>query len=419
MTPQDFQNFLNENPPSDKSRAWKLYHNQGHEIACQWVLNHQGFLPQASVPFNVWGRNNIEQATIDQMTDAMRIPVAVAGALMPDAHLGYGLPIGGVWALQNAVSPYAVGFDIGCRMRLTVFNVPWGYFNRDHLGRTLQRCTAFGKGANTGGTLDHPVLWLQGFDDIKFLRDLRDLARYQLGSSGSGNHFVEFGEVNGSLALLSHSGSRGLGHRIAEHYGGIAEQQIGTDNPILTRLAWLDLDTEGAEYWAAMELAGEYAKANHHVIHNRIMRELDLGQPALVIENHHNFAWKEDIGGEQLIVHRKGATPAATLEVGIIPTSMTTPAYIVEGKGNEAALNSASHGAGRKMSRKAALNTFTVADQEANLKAAGVTLVDGVKADTLDESPMAYKDGAEVMAEQTDLVKIIGQFNPKVVKMDG
>jgi tRNA-splicing ligase RtcB (3'-phosphate/5'-hydroxy nucleic acid ligase) len=216
------------------------------------------------------------------------------------------------------------------------------------------------------------------------------------------------------LGLLSHSGSRGLGANIADHYTRIAKQKRPLPGEA-KNLAWLDLnEQEGIEYWIAMNLAGDYAAACHHVIHEKIARQLGR-QPLTQVENHHNFAWKEIWEGREVIVHRKGATPAAKDVLGIIPGSMTAAGYIVKGKGEATALSSASHGAGRKMSRTAAKNSITTELLKATLQQHGVKLLSG----GLDEAPQAYKDIEEVMRSQQQLVDVVGIFTPKIVKMDG
>jgi tRNA-splicing ligase RtcB len=169
----------------------------------------------------------------------------------------------------------------------------------------------------------------------------------------------------------------------------------------------------GQEYWMAMNLAGDYAQACHEVIHHNLARALGI-KPIAKVENHHNFAWKETLGGQEYIVHRKGATPAAKGVMGIIPGNMMDPGFIVSGLGNEQALNSASHGAGRKMTRSKALESITMSSMKKMVKAKGVTLIGGGP----DESPLAYKNIADVMASQLDLVKVEGTFLPKIVRMD-
>jgi tRNA-splicing ligase RtcB len=386
-------------------------------------------LNDTGVPFNVFGADYIEKGALHQMDLAARLPVALAGALMPDAHTGYGLPIGGVLATENAVIPYGVGVDIGCRMCLSVFDMnPKELLQKEaYFSRELNEATLFGSGRQFEESTSHEVLDRKEFDEIPLLKGLQGKAAAQLGSSGSGNHFVEFGtveiaakdEVMGLdpgiyLGLLSHSGSRGLGANIANHYTRIAKQKRHLQGEA-NNLAWLGLDeAEGIEYWMAMNLAGDYASACHHVIHAKIARQFNR-QPIRMIENHHNFAWKEMYEGKEVIVHRKGATPAGRNVMGIIPGSMTAPGFIVKGKGQAASLSSAAHGAGRKMSRTNAQKAISHELLKETLARQGVKLLGG----GLDEAPQAYKDIEEVMASQKQLVEIIGRFIPKIVKMDG
>ncbi|MGB1039697.1 MAG: RtcB family protein, partial [Flavobacteriales bacterium] len=210
-----------------------------------------------------------------------------------------------------------------------------------------------------------------------------------------------------------HSGSRGLGANIAMHYSRLAEKQCPLPKQV-QHLAWLDTTThDGMEYWLAMNLAGDYAKACHDNIHDRISKQLGTRAVAK-IDNHHNFAWKQKVNGEECIVHRKGATPAAKGELGIIPGSMTAPGFIVRGKGNQFSLNSASHGAGREFSRSKCKQNFTQTEMNKELKEKEVTLIGG----GIDEAPMAYKDIKKVMGNQSELVDIIGSFTPKIVRMN-
>jgi tRNA-splicing ligase RtcB (3'-phosphate/5'-hydroxy nucleic acid ligase) len=394
-----------------------------YEEVTEIPLNEKG------IDYNVFGAKHIEEGALKQMEIAAKLPVAVAGALMPDAHQGYGLPIGGVLATNNAIIPYAVGVDIGCRMCLSIFAIEpselkkrEAYFQRELVANTL-----FGAGREFAEKTEHEVLDRKEFSEIHMLKILQQKAVRQLGSSGSGNHFVEFGkieitDVNNPMGvpvgeyvgLLTHSGSRGLGANIANHYTQIAMQTTPLPKEA-KHLAWLDLDTEaGNEYWLAMNLAGDYASACHHTIHKKIATAIGE-KPLAMVENHHNFAWKEMYNGQEVIVHRKGATPAGKNVLGIIPGSMTAPGFIVKGKGNEAAINSASHGAGRKMSRSKALANITHEALRKELKDFGVKLIGG----GLDEAPFAYKDIHEVMQSQISLVDVVGKFYPAIVQMDG
>jgi tRNA-splicing ligase RtcB len=379
--------------------------------------------------FPIFGEEHIEEGAKHQMFTAMRLPVAVEGALMPDAHHGYGLPIGGVLAVDNAVIPYGVGVDIGCRMCLTMYDLPPVHLTerRADFEKMLLDHARFGL-ETFDDPMDDPVLEREEFKYIKVAKDLKNRAYKQIGSSGGGNHFVEFGTVQLSdpdnefqlpvgeyLAVLSHSGSRGLGANIARHYTKVAMDKCRLPKDA-RHLAWLTLDSqEGHEYWMAMNLAGDYASACHDHIHRRIGRALGE-DPIARVENHHNFAWKEQLAdGRQVVVHRKGATPAGKGVLGVIPGSMTAPGFIVRGKGMMDAVNSASHGAGRVMSRRKAKSNISRKDFESYLDERGVSLIGG----GLDEAPMAYKDIHEVMRAQQDLVDIIGIFQPRIVRMEG
>lgn len=385
-------------------------------------------LLKSRIDYLIFGGAEIEEGARNQMEIAMKLPITVTGALMPDAHQGYGLPIGGVLATHNAVIPYGVGVDIGCRMCFSAFPIDEKYLSRhqSNLKQILIDNTCFGR-ETFQRPKDHEVLNRKVFDEITILKSLRGRAAMQIGSSGSGNHFVEFGLIDlpeGNewkmaagkyLALLSHSGSRGLGAEIARHYTRLAKETCFLPGEA-ANLAWLDLNTDaGQEYWLAMNLAGDYASANHHQIHERIAGA--LGERAMfMVENHHNFAWKEKLAdGTEVIVHRKGATPASAGVLGIIPGSMTSPGFIVRGKGSVDSLNSASHGAGRVMSRSAAKNSITKKMVKQELQKHGVELIGG----GIDEAPMVYKNIRKVMHYQDELVEVLGEFTPKIVRMCG
>ncbi len=373
-----------------------------------------------------WGED-LEAQSVQQMVNACELPIAVRGALMPDAHLGYGLPIGGVLATRDAVIPYAVGVDIACRMKLSVYDIPVKRLQRDGgkgvFTEALQEETKFGVGSFFRDKREHAVLdedW--SVSPITIAN--RDKAWKQLGTSGSGNHFVEFGEIeitDTSLdlepgtyaALMSHSGSRGTGASVASHYSKLAREAHSELPQELKHLAWLELSSEaGQEYWAAMNLMGTYAAANHACIHKAIAERLGL-EVILDVENHHNFAWKETHDDEEVIVHRKGATPAGKGVLGVIPGSMASPAYVVRGKGNNDSLQSAAHGAGRVMSRKKASSKLKWKDAQLLLKQRGVHLISA----GIDEVPAVYKDIDVVMSQQQDLVEPLARFFPRIVKM--
>lgn len=402
----------------------------------QQIINLQKEMDNDTIPletepksYAVFGGDQIEDGARKQMETAMKLPVSVAGALMPDAHQGYGLPIGGVLATRNAIIPYGVGVDIGCRMALSIYDMEESFFeeNQSKFKRELIAQSNFGAGNGFRGQykFDHEVLENKLFNENPLLQNLKDKAWSQLGSSGGGNHFVEFGiiefaerdevlniEKGKYVALLTHSGSRGFGATIAGYYTQLAKKVCKLPQEA-KNLAYFDLNsTEGQEYWLAMNLAGDYASACHEVIHQKMQKALGA-QVLAKVENHHNFAWKEQWNGEEVIVHRKGATPASKDIMGIIPGSMTAPGFLVRGKGEPEAIQSASHGAGRQMSRTQAKKEISKTDFKAILKDHNVTLIGA----GLDEAPMAYKDIHQVMEAQKSLIDVVATFTPKMVRM--
>ncbi len=388
------------------------------------------------VPYNVWGED-FEEITYKQMDNAAHLPIAHLGALMPDGHPGYGLPIGGVLATDNSVIPYGVGMDIACRLRLSIFPEAPAFLDaqRDRLRKALIFNTRFGIGKRDGAwhdfdRRDHPLLDDPRWRDTAILRRLQDKAVNQMGTSGGSNHFAEWAALTAledspelglaagdmRLCFVTHSGSRGVGGTIAQEYTRVAKSKHPELPKKYQELSWLSLDSEaGQEYWLAMTMAGEFASACHETIHDTVLAEAGL-KVAAYVENHHNFAWQEEHQGRTLIVHRKGATPAGKDVLGIIPGTMGDKGYIVKGLGNADSLNSSSHGAGRPRSRTASKQLITRHQRDAYLRQRGVELLnpDG----GVDEAPQAYKNPAEVMAQQTDLVRPIATFMPLMVLMD-
>lgn len=396
-----------------------------------------------SKPYAIYGKEHIEQGALTQMDNVMALEPVVKGALMPDAHQGYGMPIGGVCAVDNAVIPYAVGVDIGCRMQMSIL-LPTHDKTQfpalqspeyDRLKSALRRDTYFGGYSFPAKPHEHPIMddprWKHLAElKIEDAAALKDRAWRQLGTSGGGNHFVEWGEYkvtseaekairgdNGTcLALMSHSGSRALGYTIANYFTKLAAQLNPLPAP-LNELSWLSMDSEeGILYYELMELCGAYSEANHDCIHKQVIASARMADWDWdVISNHHNFAWIEYVDGKEMYVHRKGATPAGRGEMGIIPSSMATKAYVVCGQGNAESLYSASHGSGRAMSRSQAIKNITPEQRDAMLKANGVDLLGA----GIDESPQAYKDINVVMEAQKDLVEVVAEFQPRIVRMGG
>ncbi|MDZ4821529.1 MAG: RtcB family protein [Planctomycetota bacterium] len=400
------------------------------ELACVLTALAEPIEPVQPIEYRTWG-SEIDAGAHQQMALACQMPNAIGAALMPDAHVGYGLPIGGVLALRDAVCPFAVGVDIACRMKLSVFDVPteqlgasWHF---EKFRNALEQGTLFGVGARYKKPMQHAVMD-EDWTVSRVTRENKDKAWQQLGTSGSGNHFAEFGTLTLSqdapdlgltagtyVALLTHSGSRGVGAAVCSTYSAIARANLPRRFEFLGRLAWLDMQSSaGQEYWAAMNLMGQYAAANHAVIHRQVTHL--LGAEVIAgVENHHNFAWKERHGDEDLYVHRKGATPAGPGVLGVIPGSMADPGYVVRGKGDATSLHSAAHGAGRRMSRTAARQQYNFRAVQKDLEKRGITILSA----GADEVPGVYKNIDSVMAEQTDLVEVVARFDPKIVKMCG
>ena len=387
--------------------------------------------PPAPIVFFGDPKEDFDDTVFEQITHAARLPVAVRAAVMPDGHPGYALPIGGVIALDNAVSPSFVGYDIACRMTLTVLDIPPEELleHRERIAHDMQAVSSFGVGSGFKGKdrRDHPVMDDPLWRELPALREHRALAHEQLGSSGGGNHFFDalIGEVVAEAdwmplpvgtkfaCIMTHSGSRGTGNKLAHYYQDLAVRETRAIASGIPRgYEWLPLNTAaGQEYWEVMQLMGRYAQANHHLIHDYFLRRSGLRQIARW-ENHHNFAFLE----EGLVIHRKGATPAERGRVGIIPGSSGTDSFLVEGLGNPDSLNSSAHGAGRMRSRHASRKQYdyrAYADhmRERNILGIGVAP---------DETFMAYKDIEHVMALQEGvLVRTIARLKPVIVIMGG
>lgn len=370
-----------------------------------------------SAPFNIFGKDIIAQNAIDQMIKTCSIPPAIRGALMPDAHKGYAMPIGGVVALEDAISASYVGYDISCMMRASILNLsPQELMrNRGYYAAVLEGSTSFGLGASTLD-LDHPVMDDDDWDRVNIVKQYKSLAASQLGSSGGGNHFANLMTVfyeDGTVGtcILTHSGSRGTGYKIAEYYMQQMRRNLPYGHKIEKGYEWADINSSlGAEYLVAMELMGRYALANHELIHNQFAEKAQLSIEKSIY-NRHNYAWVTEEG----VIHRKGATPSNQGEIGIIPGSCGTKSYIVSGMGNPDSLYSSSHGAGRIHSSSDAEkaykeNEFRQYMQDKNILHIGIAPY---------ETHRAYKDIDDVMQGQLELVDIVAMLMPSVTIMGG
>lgn len=386
-------------------------------------------------PVAIIGAEQIPANIYPQVEQIAQLPGVTRMALMPDAHPGMGWAIGSVTETEDRVFPNAVGVDIGCRMMLTLVHLPVSvaFEYRTQLAHVMTNISRFGMVGWDDDDDEHPdhhVMEDHRWKQHPVAKRFHDLAARQLGTSGGGNHFFDLmiGKtlryapwMEGSglrvgdefVAIMTHSGSRGTGAKIANHYQKVAQDYTNSKaNGIPRDLAWLDMSTDqGKEYWDAMDLMGRYAQANHEVIHNRFLEAAGLDL-RMQLQNHHNFAWHED--GK--IVHRKGATPAYRDMPGIIPGTSGGRSIVVNGLGNKEFINSSSHGAGRPFSRTEAKKRWSQIDANEMLNKVDVLHI-GV---TPDESPMAYKNPDDVFAAQEGvLFDTVLEMRPIVVIMGG
>ncbi|QMU78709.1 RtcB family protein [Streptacidiphilus sp. PB12-B1b] len=388
-------------------------------------------VPGVRVPIRMWtDPAAVESQAMQQLRNISTLPWIQGLAVMPDVHLGKGATVGSVIAMKGAVCPAAVGVDIGCgmsavRTSLTARDLP------DNLGRLrskIEEAIPVGRAAHAE-VVDPRTLHgypTAGWDDFwsRFdgiapqVHGRRERAMAQMGSLGSGNHFVEFClDTSGSVWLMLHSGSRNIGKELAEHHMNVARSLPHNQGLVDRDLAVFISDTpQMAAYRQDLFWAQEYAKHNRALMmalfQTVVRKEFARAKVTFdqVISCHHNYVSEETYDGQELLVTRKGAIRAGSGEFGIIPGSMGTGSYIVKGLGNEAAFNSASHGAGRKMSRTAAKKKFGVRDLEEQTRGVECRKDSGV----VDEIPGAYKPIEKVMAQQTDLVEVVAQLKQLV-----
>jgi tRNA-splicing ligase RtcB len=374
------------------------------------------------IPIKMW-LDDIDDNAMQQAYSLSQLPFAFKHiALMPDCHLGHGMPIGGVMATEGVIVPNAVGTDIGCGMSAHKTDIT-AYTLQDkdlkNILRGIRHQIPIGFSHHK-----HPQEW-DGFDNAPYLEvviEQIDNARYQIGTLGGGNHFIEIQkDENNQVWIMLHSGSRNLGFRIANYYHKLAKNLCGkwySDIPT-DQLSFLPMDSDaGRGYKEAMEFALNFAHANRRRMMKRIEEILyNVRGISFVGEQyniHHNYASVENHFGKNVLVHRKGATSARKGEIGIIPGSQGTKSYIVEGLGNPDSFHSCSHGAGRIMSRKEAIDSLDIEEEKMRLDAKGIIHSIRTKND-LDEAPSAYKDISIVIKNQEDLVKIVTELRPIAV----
>ena len=375
--------------------------------------------PQApefqKAPLQIFGQH--DEATIAQMRNCMRVGNVVAGAICADGHLGYAQPVGGVIAYEKQISISGVGFDIGCGNMAVRLDVPYSAI-ADRIGpiiKDVSRAISFGVGRTNDERVEHDL-----FDDADAWKasgmdGYRPKAVAQLGTVGAGNHYVDLMRDESGLVWIGvHFGSRGLGHTSAARYLKLAGGKDGMNVPP----AVVDEDSEiGRRYIAAMELAGRYSYAGREWVVERV-RQIIGGNVTDMVHNHHNYAWRENHGGRDLWVVRKGATPAFPGQRGFVGGSMGDDAVILEGIDSphaQASLYSTVHGAGRLFGRKEAKRRFTRAEMDRWLQKRGVVLVGA----DLDESPMAYRRLPDVLAHHAGSVRVLHTLRPFAVAMAG
>jgi len=377
-------------------------------------------------PIKLW-LDDIEGNTLAQAQNIANLPFVFKHvAVMPDAHLGYGMPIGGVMASEEMVIPNAVGVDIGCGMcavktSLTSISteklkvVLGGIRNTIPLGfkhhKKKQHRSLMPK--VQGGRIE----------DLPLVSKEYSNARTQLGTLGGGNHFIEIQKGNdGRIWLMIHSGSRNIGFKVANHYNRLAidlNRKWGSNIPHKWQLAFLPIDDEsGRTYLREMQYCLDFAYANRKLMMERIKDVLlAVVQPVTfepMINIAHNYAALETHFHKNVMIHRKGATSAQEGEIGIIPGSQGTPSYIVRGKGERESFQSCSHGAGRKMGRKQAQRQLDLDHEQKLLEDQGILHSVRSKRD-LDEASGAYKNIDEVIENQLDLVEVLVELRPLAV----
>ncbi|MGI8524667.1 MAG: RtcB family protein [Pseudolabrys sp.] len=366
-------------------------------------------------PLKIFGQH--DEGTLAQMRNCMAIGNAVAGVICADGHLGYAQPVGGVIAYEKQISISGVGFDIGCGNMAVRLDTPFSAVS-DCVGpiiRDVSRTISFGVGRSNEERVEHEL-----FDDADAWRksdmeNYRQKAGAQLGTVGSGNHYVDLMRDEEGLVWIGvHFGSRGLGHTSATRYLKAAGGQDGINVPP----AVIDEDSElGRRYIAAMELAGRYSYAGREWVVERV-RKIIGGTVTDMVHNHHNYAWRENHGGRDLWVVRKGATPAFPGQRGFVGGSMGDDAVIIEGVDSpdaRASLYSTVHGAGRLFGRNEAKRRFSRAQMDQWLTERGVRLIGA----DLDESPMAYRRLPEVLAQHAGTIKVLHTLRPFAVAMAG
>ncbi len=393
------------------------------------------------IPIKIWleSEAQVEAGCMDQAMNLASLPFAYDHiCLLPDTHQGYGMPIGGVLATEGVVLPNAVGVDIGCGMAYVQTNVSVkllkevdtgsGTLIQHIIGNILRNIPT---GMNRHKEKQKCVCLDRNYDNENLLSEKHlvqemENGYYQVGSLGSGNHFIEIQcDEEGMVGIMLHSGSRNFGKQICDHFNKIAidlNEKWFSMVPKKAQLAFLPLNTkEGESYMEWMNLALDFAMENRQTMLWRV-KELFANSVkkyasftglefSCEVNAHHNYAAWENVGGKNVVVHRKGAIRVREDELGIIPGAMGSNSFIVRGKGCQDSFCTASHGAGRRFSRTEAKKQYSVQQVMEDLKNTDVVLGKNSKEDVAEECRMAYKDIAGVMEQQKDLVDIVKKLH--------
>ena len=386
----------------------------------------QKVISTEQIPIKIW-LDEPEEGSIIQAKNLANLPFAFKQiCLMPDTHQGYGMPIGGVLATKGVIIPNAVGVDIGCGMCAVKTNVKADGISKEDIKKIMSGVRELiPLGFDHQKERQDENLMPQDFnlDELHVIKNQYLAALKQLGTLGGGNHFIELQRCNdGWLWIMIHSGSRNLGYKVAEFYNQKAKKMnelwFSSVNP-KADLAFLPFQTDEAhKYYKEMRYCTEFAFANRRLMMERIQQVISLviaeTEYEPIINIAHNYAAWEEHFGEKVVIHRKGATSAKAGEIGIIPGSQGTKSYIVEGLGNPESFMSCSHGAGRALSRSAAIKTLNLEEEKRKLDDLGIIHSVRSKSD-LEEASSAYKDISQVIAFQADLVKIKVELSPLAV----
>ncbi len=375
------------------------------------------------LPIKVWGEG-IDEGALDQARRLANLPFAFHHvAIMPDAHVGYGMPIGGVLATEGQVIPHAVGLDIGCGVRAWRTNVPAEEMReaREAVFGEVMRVVPTGFEWHHEGQYGRTDLF-DDMPDIDILLTEAEKAARQVGTLGGGNHFIELqSDEEGIAWVMVHSGSRNVGKQVAEHYDRLAKaknRSEGSPVPPAWGLVHLATDSpEGEEYLEAMRWCMRFAKENRRLMSETVQAAVDSVFPGVrpdeAIDVHHNYAAVEEHFGRRVVVHRKGAVRAEGTV--LVPGSMGTASYVCEGLAHPDSFCSCSHGSGRRLGRKAAMRSIPRERVMASLAEKDIRLFKVKKGDLAEEAPEAYKDIEDVMRWQEDLVRPTIRLKPMAV----